>query len=84
MHRGAEGLPALERDRHHEPPLVTVPLPLPAVVGAAVALGRLSLLAVALGLAEVVELLSALLDEEELRAVLDALEDVPAYEAAAT
>jgi len=61
-----------------------VPLPLPAVVGAAVALGRLSLLAVALGLAEVVELLSALLDEEELRAVLDALEDVPAYEAAAT
>lgn len=61
-----------------------MPLPLPAVVGAAVALGRLSLLAVALGLAEVVELLSALLDEEELRAVLDALEDVPAYEAAAT
>jgi len=61
-----------------------VPLPLPAVVGAAVALGRLSLLAVALGLAEVVELLSVLLDEEELRAVLDALEDVPAYEAAAT
>jgi len=54
------------------------------VVGAAVALGRLSLLAVALGLAEVVELLSVLLDEEELRAVLDALEDVPAYEAAAT
>ena len=61
-----------------------MPLPLPAVVGAAVELGRLSLLAVALGLAEVVELLSALLDEEELRAVLDALEDVPAYEAAAT
>ncbi|TME77117.1 MAG: hypothetical protein E6H98_01955 [Chloroflexi bacterium] len=61
-----------------------MPLPLPAVVGAAVALGRLSLLAVALGLAEVVELLSVLLDEEELRAVLDALEDVPAYEAAAT
>jgi len=61
-----------------------VPLPLPAVVGAAVALGRLSLLAVALELAEVVELLSVLLDEEELRAVLDALEDVPAYEAAAT
>ena len=61
-----------------------MPLLLPAVVGAAVALGRLSLLAVALGLAEVVELLSVLLDEEELRAVLDALEDVPAYEAAAT
>ena len=61
-----------------------MPLPLPAVVGAAVALGRLSLLAVALGLAEVVELPSVLLDEEELRAVLDALEDVPAYEAAAT
>ena len=61
-----------------------MPLPLPAVVGAAVALGRLSLLAVALGLAAVVELLSVLLDEEELRAVLDALEDVPAYEAAAT
>ena len=61
-----------------------MPLPLPAVVGAAVALARLSLLAVALGLAEVVELLSVLLDEEELRAVLDALEDVPAYEAAAT
>jgi len=61
-----------------------VPLPLPAVVGAAVALGRLSLLAVALGLAEVLEPLSVLLDEEELRAVLDALEDVPAYEAAAT
>ena len=61
-----------------------MPLPLPAVVGAAVALGRLSLLAVALELAEVVELLSVLLDEEELRAVLDALEDVPAYEAAAT
>ncbi len=61
-----------------------MPLPLPAVVGAAVGLGRLSLLAVALGLAEVVELLSVLLDEEELRAVLDALEDVPAYEAAAT
>ena len=61
-----------------------MPLPLPAVVGAAVALGRLSLLAVALGLAEVVELLSVLLDEEELRAVLDALGDVPAYEAAAT
>ena len=61
-----------------------MPLPLPAVVGAAVAVGRLSLLAVALGLAEVVELLSVLLDEEELRAVLDALEDVPAYEAAAT
>ena len=59
-------------------------LPLPAVVGAAVALGRLSLLAVALGLAEVLEPLSVLLDEEELRAVLDALEDVPAYEAAAT
>ncbi|TMF50687.1 MAG: hypothetical protein E6I24_03270 [Chloroflexi bacterium] len=61
-----------------------MPLPLPAVVGAAVALGRLSLLAVALGLAEVLEPLSVLLDEEELRAVLDALEDVPAYEAAAT
>ena len=61
-----------------------MPLPLPAVVGAAVELGRLSLLAVALGLVEVVELLSVLLDEEELRAVLDALEDVPAYEAAAT
>ena len=61
-----------------------MPLPLPAVVGAAVALGRLSLLAVALGLAEVVELLSVPVDEEELRAVLDALEDVPAYEAAAT
>ena len=61
-----------------------MPPPLPAVVGAAVALARLSLLAVALGLAEVVELLSVLLDEEELRAVLDALEDVPAYEAAAT
>jgi len=61
-----------------------VPLPLPAVVGAAVELGRLSLLAVALGLAEVVELLSVPVDEEELRAVLDALEDVPAYEAAAT
>ena len=61
-----------------------MPLPLPAVVGAAVELGRLSLLAVALGLAEVVELLSVPVDEEELRAVLDALEDVPAYEAAAT
>ena len=61
-----------------------MPLPLPAVVGAAVELGRLSLLAVALGLAEVLEPLSVLLDEEELRAVLDALEDVPAYEAAAT
>ena len=63
-----------------------MPLPLPAVVGAAVAVARLSLLAVALGLAEVAELLelSVLPDEEELRAVLDALEDVPAYEAAAT
>jgi hypothetical protein len=61
-----------------------VPLPLPAVVGGAVAVARLSLLAVALGLAEVVELLSVPLDEEELRAVLDALEDFPAYEAAAT
>ena len=34
VHRRAQGLPALESDWHHEPPLVTVPLPLLPVVGA--------------------------------------------------
>jgi len=55
-----------------------VPLPLPAVVGAAVAVARLSLLAVELWLdVELLEL-SVLLDDVELRAVLDALEALPA------
>src|SRR5207237_1833956 len=44
MHRGAQRFPALEGDRHHEPPLVTVPLPLLAVVGAAAAAATMSLL----------------------------------------
>ena len=61
-----------------------MPLPLPAVVGAAVAVARLSLLVVELWLdVELLEL-SVLLDDVELSAVLDALEDLPAYEAAAT
>src|ERR1700730_5846194 len=41
MHRGAQCVPALQRNRHHEPPLVTVPLPLVPVLGAAVAAGVL-------------------------------------------
>ena len=61
-----------------------MPLPLPAVVGAAVAVARLSLLVVELWLdVELLEL-SVLFDDVELSAVLDALEDLPAYEAAAT
>ena len=55
-----------------------MPLPLPAVVGAAVAVARLSLVVVELWLdAELLEL-SVLLDDVELRAVLDALEALPA------
>ena len=44
VHRRAERFPGLACDGHHEPPLVTVPLPLLAVVGAAVAAATLPLL----------------------------------------
>jgi len=79
MDRCAQRLPALQRD-HHEPPLVTVPLPLPPVLGACVADCRLllSLLVVELWVED------AALDAELLRAVPDELEDaLPAYDAAA-
>ena len=85
VNRGAQRLPALERHGHHEPPLVTVPLPLLPVVGACVEGCRLLLLLVELELelesvvvvVDVVVVVSA--------AVADPLaDDVPAYEAAAT
>ncbi len=76
VHRGAQRLPALERDGHHEPPLVTVPLLLLPVVGACVDC-RVSLL--------VVELELDVVDVVVFRAVPEAFDDdLPAYEAAAT
>lgn len=57
-----------------------MPLPLLAVVGVAVAVATLSLLVVELWLDEVV----ALLELVALSAVLDELEGLPAYDAAAT
>src|SRR5256714_1338716 len=81
VHRGAKRLPAFERPGHHEPPLVTVPLPLLPVVGACVEGCRLLLLLVALELESVL----VVVDLGVSAAVADALaDDVPAYEAAAT
>jgi hypothetical protein len=34
VYRGAQRFPTLEGDRHHEPPVVTVPVPLLPVLGA--------------------------------------------------
>ena len=85
MNRGAQRLPALERHRHHEPPLVTVPLPLLPVMGACVEGCRLLLLLVELELELELESVVVVVDVVVSAAVADAFaDDVPAYEAAAT
>ena len=73
-HRGTQRLPALQREGHHEPPLVTVPLALLPVVGAWAGC-RLVLLLVELESVVVVV---------EVVVLAVAAEDLPAYEAAAT
>ena len=81
VHRGAQRLPALDREGHHEPPLVTVPLPLLPVVGTCGACCRLLLLSVELEL----ESVDVVVDVVVFAAVADAVaDDLPAYEAAAT
>jgi hypothetical protein len=78
MHRRTQRLPALQGDRHHEPPLVTTPPLLLPVLGAAVAAGTLLVVELWLDEVDVVLELAVVV----LSAVLD---DVvfPAYEAAA-
>src|SRR5437773_450806 len=85
VHRGAQRRPALDREGHHEPPLVTVPLPLLPVVGACVEGCRLLLLLVELELELELESVVVVVDVVVSAAVADAFaDDLPAYEAAAT